>query len=143
MQLVNDQVKIYDSMKQKTFDRQAVIEKFGVAPEQIVDYLSIVGDSSDSIPGVAGLGEKGATKLLAAYGSLDGIYTHIDEIKPDGVKNKLIAGKESAYLSQSLAKLRLAKTSISILPFELEKEDTLKLLTEWNMKSAISKINAL
>lgn len=143
MQLVNEKVKIYDSMKQKIYDRQSVIEKFGVTPEQIVDFLSILGDSSDMIPGVPGIGEKGASKLLATYGSLDNIYNQIDSVKPDGIKNKLIAGKESAYLSQSLAKLRLAKTDLSIMPWVLNKSEIIELLTKWNMKSAIGKISTL
>ena len=143
MQLVNDQVKIYDTMKQKTFNRESVFEKFGVSPEQIVDYLSIVGDASDCIPGVNGIGDKGAAKLLATYGSLDKIYEAIETIKPDGLKAKLIAGKESAYLSQNLAKLRLAKTSIEILPWVLNKDLALAPLTKWNMKSAIAKIKEL
>lgn len=143
MQLVNDKVKIYDSMKQKTYDRASVIEKFGVTPEQIVDYLSIVGDSSDMIPGVAGIGEKGASKLLATYGSLDNIYNQIDSVKPDGIKNKLIAGKESAYLSQNLAKLRLAKADLVINPWILNKAEVIELLSKWNMKSAIGKISSL
>lgn len=95
------------------------------------------------IPGVPGIGEKGASKLLATYGSLDNIYNQIDSVKPDGIKNKLIAGKESAYLSQSLAKLRLAKADLPIMPWVLNKSEIIELLTKWNMKSAIGKISTL
>ena len=79
-----------------------VKEKLGVHPSQVVDYKALVGDKSDNIPGVAGIGQKSAEKFLAAYGTLDGIYEHLDELKP-GQQKKLEEGKENAYLSQKLA----------------------------------------
>ena len=79
-----------------------VKEKLGVHPSQVVDYKALVGDKSDNIPGVAGIGQKSAEKFLAAYGTLDGIYEHLDELKP-GQRKKLEEGKENAYLSQKLA----------------------------------------
>lgn len=81
-----------------------VSEVFGVEADRIVDFKALAGDSSDNIPGVPGVGDKTAAELLRAYGSLDGIYAHIDEIT--GSKHdKLAAGKESAYLSQKLARI--------------------------------------
>lgn len=77
-------------------------KKYGIQVEQFLDLKSLKGDSSDNIPGVPGIGEKGAIKLLQSYGSLDGIYTHLDEIT-GAIQKKLIAGKESAYLSQRVA----------------------------------------
>ena len=79
MQFVNEKVKVLDTMKDKTFDRAGVFEKMGVWPEQIVDYLSMVGDSSDNIPGMRGIGAKGAAKLLAEYNTLENIRKSIDE----------------------------------------------------------------
>lgn len=78
--------------------------KYGIRVDQFLDLKSIKGDSSDNIPGVPGIGEKGAIKLLQQYGTLDGIYEHIDEIG-GAVQKKLIAGKESAYLSRRVASL--------------------------------------
>lgn len=76
--------------------------KYGVTPRQYIDYKALVGDTSDNIPGVAGVGEKTATGLLQEYGSLDGIYKHLDKI-PARFQNKLREGRENAYLSQKLA----------------------------------------
>jgi DNA polymerase-1 len=85
---------------------EKVREERGVAPEQMVDYLALCGDASDNIPGVAGVGDKTAVKLLAQYQSLDAIYAQLDSVVPEGVRNKLTAGQESAMLSRELARLR-------------------------------------
>lgn len=143
MQLVNDKIKVYDSMKQVTYNKEAVVEKFGVLPSQIVDYLSLVGDSSDSIPGVKGIGEKGAAKLLSQFCTLENLYDKIEEVKPDGVKEKLKTGKDSAFLSKQLASLRLCKTSLELKPWVFNKADVSPLLTAWNMKSALFKLQSM
>ncbi len=88
----------------QVYDTQAVIDKLKVRPNQVVDYKALVGDTSDNIPGVKGVGAKTAEKLLAQYSTLDGIYEHIDEIK-GAVHKKLVADKENAYLSYKLAKI--------------------------------------
>lgn len=82
-----------------------VLAYLGVRPDQVVDYKALVGDKSDNIPGVPGVGEKTATMLLEKYGTLDAIYDHLDELAK-GVRTKLEAGKESAYLSRQLATIR-------------------------------------
>jgi DNA polymerase-1 len=79
-----------------------VIEYLGVRPDQVVDYKALIGDKSDNIPGVAGVGEKTATTLLREYDTLDNIYTHLDELSAS-IRNKLIASRDLAYLSQKLA----------------------------------------
>lgn len=141
MQLVNDRVFIYDSMKQIKYTKDEVIKKFGVNPNQIVDYLSLVGDSSDSIPGVTGIGEKGAVKLLQEFSTLENLYEHIDTVKPAGVQKKLLDGKKDAFLSKSLAVLRKAKTSIIIEKWNLDKAKATEKLQSWNMRSAVDKIS--
>lgn len=88
------------------FGPEEVKQKLGILPEQVVDYKALCGDSSDNIPGVKGIGDKTAVKLLTDYGSLDGIYASLDEIK-GAVKQKLEAGKQEAYRSQHLAKIVL------------------------------------
>ncbi len=87
----------------------------GVRPDQVVDYKALVGDKSDNIPGVPGIGEKTAVTLLAKYDTLEGIYAHLDELS-EGVKKKLVAGHESAELSRKLAKI---VTDLDI-PLDLE-----------------------
>ncbi|MDJ1185176.1 DNA polymerase I [Roseofilum casamattae] len=86
------------------YDPIQVQEKMGVTPEQVVDYKALCGDASDNIPGVRGIGEKTAVKLLQEYGTLDGVYRAIDSIK-GAMQKKLVAGKEDAYHSQFLAQI--------------------------------------
>lgn len=86
------------------YDADGVREKLGVRPDQVVDYKALVGDTSDNIPGVAGIGPKTAVTLLATHDTLDAIYTHIDQVK-GATQKKLLDGKESAYLSQKLARI--------------------------------------
>ncbi len=87
------------------FDVAAVERKYGLNPPQIVDLKALMGDTSDNIPGVAGVGEKTATGLLQKYGDLDTIYEHLDEIQTR-FSNKLEEGRDSAYLSQKLARIQ-------------------------------------
>jgi len=88
------------------YSREKVFQERGVYPEQIIDYLALAGDSSDNVPGVAGVGEKTAVKLLADHKSLDGIYEKLSGITPEGVKKKLEAGREAAFLSRELVTLK-------------------------------------
>ena len=87
------------------YNKQEVFEKMEVYPNQIVDYKALCGDTSDNIPGIKGIGPKSASALLAEYKTLDGVYENIDSITKKALKEKLITGKEDAYLSQYLAKI--------------------------------------
>lgn len=118
LQLVDDNTRVELPPRKGTdrpeiFDEQAVMAYWAVRPDQVVDYKALVGDTSDNIPGVAGVGPKTAAKLLQEYDTLDGIYTHIDSIKGANQK-KLLDGKESAYLSQNLARI------VTDAPIELD-----------------------
>ncbi len=106
MQLVGDRVRIFDSMKNILIGEAEVVEKFGVAPVNIVDYLSLCGDSSDNIPGVPGIGGKTARELVSTMGSVEDIYGNLEKVGRRSVKEKLIAGKEKAELSKKLATLK-------------------------------------
>lgn len=108
-QLVRDHVYVLrppkkGDSKYHILKKDDVKKEYGVNPEQIVDYLSLVGDSSDNVPGVKGIGEKGASKLLEQYLTLEGIYRHLDSLAP-GLKKKLEDGKESSQLSKNLIEL--------------------------------------
>jgi DNA polymerase I len=105
MQFVSEKVKVLDTMKDKIFDRQGVFEKMGVWPEQIVDYLSMVGDSSDNIPGMKGIGAKGAAKLLAEYDNLDNIKKNEGALKNKRVVNAFKDYFEEGKLSKDLVKI--------------------------------------
>jgi DNA polymerase I len=106
-QLVSDNVKIYTprrvSETPEKLGREEVKAKFGVYPEQVVDKLALMGDSSDNIPGVAGIGPKAADTLLQQFGSLDDIYVSLDQIKAKGMREKLAVSKDVAYLSKELS----------------------------------------
>ncbi len=104
-QLVNEKVTLFDTMKDKQYGVQGVIEKWGVYPHQFIDYLAITGDSSDNIPGVKGIGPKGAQVLLEKFKTLDGIYENINLIKNPSQKEKLVKSRGNAYLSQKLVKI--------------------------------------
>ncbi len=105
-QLIDDDtVTMYDPIKKIDINEQMCIEKYGVHPTKIGDYLAIVGDSADNIPGVKGIGDKGARKLLSQFGSLEEIYENLDKISNPRTKKLLLEGKESAFLSKKLVQL--------------------------------------
>ena len=99
--------------KDRDYFPEDVVERMGVKPEQIVDLKALMGDSSDNIPGVRGVGPKTATKLLESYGTLDGVYEHVDEIKGK-VGQTIAEQKDQAYLSQTLAQI------VTDLPLKLD-----------------------
>lgn len=104
-QLVNDHVSLYVPKKGEEaviLDASGVREKFGVDPHQVIDTLAIIGDTSDNVPGVHGIGEKGAAKLINEYGSLDGVYAHLDRIANKKQKTALEECRDTAYLSRQL-----------------------------------------
>ena len=108
LQLIGDNVRILLAGNTETtvYDRDKFFERYGVAPEQFVDVKSLMGDSSDNIPGVPGIGEKTALKLISDFGGLDKLYEGFaDSNLTAGVKNKLETGRESAYLSRKLAEI--------------------------------------
>ena len=105
LQLVNERTTVYLAGDDQNYiTNEDVIKKLGVRPDQVVDYKAIVGDKSDNIPGVPGVGEKTAVSLLEKYGTLDNIYKNIDQVE-NRWKIKLETGKDSAYLSYDLAKI--------------------------------------
>lgn len=107
MQLISDTVKVYITKKGSElmyFDDAAFLDKYGIDVRQFIDYKALVGDSSDNIPGVRKIGPKAAEKLLGAYGTLDGIYEHVDELK-GAQKQYLIDDKANAYMSKELAQI--------------------------------------
>lgn len=105
-QLVGDGTTVHLAATNETkiVTEQSILQEYGVKPIQLIDVKAIMGDASDNIKGVPGIGEKGALKLINDYGSLDGVYQNIDEIK-GSVKEKLLAGKESAIESRFLAEI--------------------------------------
>ena len=114
--LSTDELRRSGKGKSQEFGPEAVKEKLGILPEQVIDYKALCGDKSDNIPGVRGIGDKTAIQLLDAYHSLDGIYAAIDDLK-GATKKKLEEGKEAAYHSQRMA------TIVQEVPLEINLED--------------------
>lgn len=146
MQFVDGNIKMLDTMKDKIFGRDEVFEKMGVWPEQIVDYLSLLGDSSDNIPGVKGIGAKGASKLLAEYKDLDTLFKNIEELTNKRAKTALENHGEDAHLSKSLVKI-VTDLELGLkaeeLQYSLEGHDGfLEFLDELNFKSIKAKVSA-
>ncbi len=106
MQLVDDKVTMYDAMKNKIVGKDQVFEKFGVNPDKVLDILSLMGDASDNVPGVRGIGPKTASELINNYGSLEGIFENLDKIKQKKRKECLENGHENALLSRKLITLK-------------------------------------
>ena len=140
LQVVDENVKMCRLMKGfselEEIDVKAVEEKYGIKKDQFLDLKALKGDTSDNIPGVPGIGEKGAVKLLNEYESLDGIYNNIDKIT-GSTQKKLVEGKESAYMSYELAKIMTdAPVSLDGVPdLYIDKERVVSALRKLEFRS--------
>lgn len=141
MQLVDDKTIVLDTMKNKIYNEQGVIAKLGVAPKYVVDALSLMGDTSDNIPGVRGIGAKGAAKLVNEYGSLEDIYSNIESIKNKKQHDALIQYKEDAFLAKELINLKkdidLDFTEDNFTVRQYDNEKLIKLLKEMEFFSEL------
>ncbi len=107
MQLIQPGVVLYDTMKDKVISDAEVMEKFGVTPDKVIEAQALIGDSVDNVPGVPGIGPKGAAELIAAYGDLEGVLAHAPEIKQQKRRENLIQFAEQARMSRRLVTLDL------------------------------------
>ena len=151
LQLVgNGTVVLYPSVRMgkseiTVMDEKAVYEKYSVSPTQFIDVKALMGDSSDNVPGVSGCGEKTATSLIAAFGSLDGVYENIDDsrIKP-AMRNHLLEDKEVAYLSKELVTIdRHAPVDENLerfIPREPDSDAVIEILNKLEMHSIVEKL---
>lgn len=146
LQLIDKKTSVWLTKKGVTdiekYDENALFEKYGLKPEGIVELKSLMGDSSDNIPGVMGVGEKTALSLLHNYGDLEGVYNHIDEIGGK-LQEKLLFGKESAFLSQKLARIKTdcqfdcsLESCKYIFPFTQKVRD---FFEEWDFRSLVGR----
>lgn len=151
MQLVDDKVSLFVPVQglsvTKTYDQEAVKERLGVNPNQVVDLKALMGDQSDNYPGIEGIGPKTAVDLLAKYQTLDNIYLSLDKSKDikDAVKLKLLKDRDNAYLSQKLASLvtniPLAFTLRSAMLCPNNYQSLERLFVEYNFKSLLARIH--
>ncbi|HEX7829186.1 MAG TPA: DNA polymerase I [Thermoanaerobaculia bacterium] len=105
-QLVGGGIRLYHTGRETMYDEKTVLDVFGLPPEKVVDVMAIWGDAIDNIPGVPGIGEKGAKGLIQQFGSLDGVYENLDQIKKAAQRKTLEENKEKAYLSRDLARIK-------------------------------------
>ncbi len=143
-QCVGPNITLFDPMRDNKYDVQGVVDKWGINPEQMIDYLAIVGDTSDNVPGVKGIGPKGAQKLLAEYKDLEGIYENIENISAKGTKTKLIENEDLAYLSKELVTIATSvevNTKIDDLKLNpINREKLVGLFNELGFKSFEKKL---
>lgn len=148
LQLVNDKIFVVSSKSKSVqtiiYNKEKVFEDWGIYPEQIQDYLALIGDSVDNIPGVKGIGPKTAIKLLTKYKTLDNIYNYLNTVTPESLKKRLKEGKEDAYLSKKL--IQLSKDVPIKIDFcewvipESYSEKGVSLLKKYELKSIYEKL---
>ena len=146
MQLVSDCVFLYDGMKQREIRAPQVVEKFGVGPEHVIDVQSLMGDSSDNVPGVPGVGPKKAAELINQFGSLDELYAHLDDVKNERIRNLLRENRDGAYISRQLVTLKndVDLSGLKISPFVFNTPDAIAFVREkLESNSLVAKIEKL
>ncbi len=147
MQFVNEHVKMLDTMKEKVYGIQDVEDKMGVPPSQIVDYLSIIGDTSDNIPGIPGIGPKGASALLKQYGTLEEVLKNADQVKAKRTSELLKEHADLARLSKKLVEIKCdidLPLKVSEIFFEFKVDQALvDYLESLGFRSFIAKIGQL
>ena len=146
MQLVSDCVFLYDGMKQREIHEPEVFEKFGVKPNQVIDVQSLMGDSSDNVPGVRGIGPKKAAELISEFGTLDNLYANLDSITNERTRNLLQENRDNAFISKQLVTLKrdVDLEGLIISPFRFDKNAALEFVkTKIESNSLVAKIEKL
>lgn len=147
-QLIDDGVVVmYDSVKRKEVDEEACVEKFGVSPKDFINFQALLGDSSDNVPGVKGIGQKGASTLINKYHTLEAIYADIENAGTPRIQTLLLEGKTNAFLSRELVTMSEAVyEGLDIESFVFEDKNYLSCLSEeferYEMKQALKKAQA-
>ncbi len=145
-QLITDRVKLYNIRKNEVFDRQSLRDVWGIAPHQVVDFLAMVGDATDNVPGVPLVGPVYARQLLEKYGSLEGVYKHVNELSGQTRRENLVKFKEQALLSRKLVQLDAhAPLVIDWRAARLDGSDrrrALALFEEFGFRSLVEKFSA-
>jgi len=144
MQLVGEGVQMWDPQRDAVYDPEGVRKKFGVGPDRLTDLLSLMGDSSDNIPGVPGVGQKTAAGLLEQFGSLEGVYENLDKITQKKTREKLSENRDKALLSRELVTLNTAvvleKRPEDLLPSEQDTDRLRALFSEFEFKRYLDEL---
>ncbi len=144
-QIVNDHIKILlppstanPQLGWRVLDAAGVQEKFGVPPTRIADFLALVGDTADNIPGITGVGPKTASKWLNEFGDLEGVIAHAGELKPERFQAAVAADADRLRLNRKLTTLNLALPTVAATPTAVRAAELYRLLGEMEMKSALA-----
>lgn len=144
MQLVNDDIVMLDPMKDKIIDRDGVFEKFGVGPEKVIDVQSLIGDSSDNVPGVPGIGPKTAAQLIDEFGTLENLLENLGDIKQEKRRQTLIDNADMARISKRLVTLvdtvPVPVPLEDIKPYELISAPLVSFFMEQGFKSLLTRM---
>lgn len=127
LQLVSENITVWDPMRDVFMNPAAVHKKYNIPPETLLDFFALTGDSSDNVPGVAGIGPKTAEKLINQCGSLEGLYENIETVSQAKLKEKLLANRENAFLSRRLIALKDDLASPELTAYEIPKPNEEKL----------------
>ncbi len=145
LQLISQNVKIYDTLKDKVYEEKDVVERFGVAPDKVVEIMGLMGDASDNIPGVHGIGEKTATALIAEFGSIENLLANVDKIKKPKLAEALKGSADIARLSRELATIILdCPIEMNLNEYKKKEPDNailLSLLKELEFTSLLKQIS--
>ena len=148
MQLISPAIRMYKPGKSggepEIVGEDGVREKFGVTPDRVIDVLGLIGDKSDNVPGVPGIGEKTAIPLIQKYGSMEELYAHVGEIPQKGLREKLIANRETAFLSKHLVTIDTdVPLNVDFHSLRAARRDTpllIRLFGELEFKSLASRL---
>ncbi len=151
MQLISPYIKMFKPGKggddAEVVEEAGVLEKFGVEPEKVIDVLGLIGDKSDNVPGVPGVGEKTAIPLVQKYGSMEELYKHVAEIPQKGLREKLINNKELAFLSKKLVTIHVdVPVKINFHELKANTPDTpalIKYFSELEFRSLVNKLSGV
>ncbi|MEX1366094.1 MAG: 5'-3' exonuclease H3TH domain-containing protein, partial [Nannocystaceae bacterium] len=148
LQLVSEQTKLMTTRMGVSstviYDPARIEERYGLAPAQMIDFKALKGDSTDNIPGLAGVGDKTAAKLLTGWGSLDGVYEHIEEVKPDKLRQKLIDNRDDVLLWRELVTIdRDAPIDLDLDAARLgdyDRNEVIRLFREYEFRSLVERL---
>ncbi|MFN8518872.1 MAG: 5'-3' exonuclease H3TH domain-containing protein [Chloroflexota bacterium] len=129
------------------YDPARIHERYGLAPHQMIDFKALKGDTTDNIPGLAGVGDKTAAKLLEDYGSLDGVFEHLDAVKPDKLRDKLAASRDDLLLWRDLVTIdRHAPVDLDLEAARLgdyDRAEVIRLFREYEFRTLVERLPAV
>ncbi len=146
LQLIDERITMWDPMNDRLMDPDGVRKKYQVGPDQLLDCFALIGDSSDNVPGVPGVGPKTAAKLIGEFGSLEKLYDNVETLKKSKMKERLVESRETAFLSRDLIRLKM-DVGVPLTPEgyvrrDPDEEKLRKLYTELSFTSLLKELDS-